>query len=224
MTKMEILPNDISKILRDLYNFYPIGAEILNRDYAGYKKLEQIVAKKINSMLVSGNGAICPGLAEAFEHNFSEYAIVTEYEKQFPNYAISIILDSVEDNSISVSTCIKIRISLLSKFYTYFVEEQTIDRNLSESTFSFRPLTSIVVSSNSSVFDPDRHFGPRIENILNPFLKDYYYIAHDLLLNQKIRFGNPVGFEIAGLMREFSLYDFLFDNEYCNIPNIIVNP
>ncbi|MDT3401847.1 hypothetical protein [Mucilaginibacter terrae] len=155
-------------------------------------------------------------LRQAIEQNFPNLHVKIERNRKFPSIAITIMLNCEQQPERAVAHYIKIKISLLCPYFTIYHEESIIaNKDLHQLA---HPVLVNLLSAADKTQDPDEVMVNFIYEAVLLMLSDYKFAKHTFLLNRKagqfIPYTAPVGFYQLE-RKEYSLFDLLFDNEYC---------
>lgn len=210
--KNSILP----ELMQSVSSFYPIGLQTANDSFPGYVSLIEKTTLKINQLITGELPDFCNKLIQETEEEFSQFKVLTEMDKQFPNYAVTVELLNKDYNEVTIVYNLRLRISLLTNFFTIFHEESIIHKDSSTHHQYFIPIVTNIISSQSIITDEGGTHFNALKNIARAIFPDYKFAGHQLLFCTKITNGVPyrIDQDLSGI--EYSLYDFLFDNEYSN--------
>ncbi|SDC57670.1 hypothetical protein [Pedobacter soli] len=214
--------NPFYDLVKTIYRYYAIGVGEPNTFYKGYQDLTNIITEKINRLIAGDMPVVCAELSGEVKQAFPNYTVRTSYHKQFPNYAIEIELPKKEYPEIHLIYHLKLRISLLTKYYTLFFEEMTLHQNIKSGLSGQQPLRSIAVSSALTNLPESEQMVTALKEIIKKIFPDYHFVSHRLLMSRKIKGGYPHGADHNPYKDEFSIYNFLFDNEYEVFPGISI--
>lgn len=215
--------SEINDLIAMVSKFYPVEFRVSNTKYPGYQDLLHITTLKINQLITGELPDSCNQLIKGVEEAFSQFEIMPEIEKQFPNYAITIELLRSDLKEVTIIYRLKLRMSLLTRFFTVFHEETIVHKNASSQHSYFLPVITHVLSSSSLLADSEKkHFSLLIKTVEEIF-RDYSYISHYSLFKTKIKRATPHGFDPDASV-EYPLYNFLFDTDYFGIPSPYIAP
>ena len=206
--------NPIYDLVKAVHKYYPIGLNEPNDFYAGYQQLKGILAEKINKLMANSLPAECLRLEEDTQSLFKNYPVLNSYHRQFPNYALDIKLPDKKYPEIQLSYHLKIRISLLTNYYTLFFEEVALHKNIMRSLISLNPMVSYAVSSTLVGIDGSQKMIENMKNVIQTHFPNHQFVNHNLLMLRKMHGGYPHGTDPNPYNNENSFYNFLFDNEY----------
>jgi len=214
--------NPFYDLVKAVYQYYPIGVGEPNSFYKGYHDLTNIITEKINRLIAGDTPQVCTELLDKIKQALPNYTVETSYHRQFPNYAIEIELPKKEYPEIHLLYHLKLRISLLTNHYTLFFEETALHQNIKGGLSGQIPLRSIAVSSILVNLPESEQMVIALKEILRKIFPDYHFVSHRLLMSRKIKGGYPHGADHNPYNDEFSIYNFLFDNEYEVFPGISI--
>ncbi|RZK38720.1 MAG: hypothetical protein EOO90_21355 [Pedobacter sp.] len=203
--------------------YYPIETDLSNESFEGYQKLLAITHVKINQVIDDDLPASFNKLINEVSKEFKDFKVFSEIYKQFPNYALRIELLNKDFEEVSVTYNLKLRLSLLTNFFTVFFEEVILHKNMSYGPTIYFPLTTNVLSSRLEFIENGKSDLNKLKAIVQEIFKEYGYISHISLFNTKILNGIPHGF-LADPEVQYPLYSFLFDNDYSPIQPLIILP
>jgi hypothetical protein len=203
----------LQKLIESVENFYSLKSPDLNNSYSGYKDLLNITTLKINQLIAEKLPVSCNQLINNTVSTFNNFVVITEIEKQFPNYAISVELLRRDLKEVTIIYSLKLRLSLLTNFFTIFHEETIIHKNASSSRSYFIPIITRILSSKSLIADDGNNNFNMLKGIVEDIFPEYGFVGHELLFKTTLKNATPHGFE-PNLSLEYPLYNFLFDKEY----------
>jgi len=201
-------PTLLVELIHAAHRYYPIGFELENEQYDGFKEAIEIVDQKISSLV---NGSLPENLLNLetdIRSLFSDLTVTDEYAIQFPNYAFGVALSEEDFPNLRRAILLRIRISLLTKHYTYFYEEHITHK-------AFKASGSLVNTTVVSSYLNGNEHNPgllsQLRNMIEESFPGYSYANHDLLFQTKIEYGTPFGEIAIPIHKYYSLYQFLFD-------------
>lgn len=194
------------ELLQSIHKYYPIGLVNFNDQYEGFKALKSILENKINRVIDKTLPYECYDLVSKLQKNFGVENAFDENHRQFPCYSYFINLREDKISNFRVVKLLKIKISLLVKFFTVF--QETIILSIpgtlpKKNSIIYKIITEYENSDNGRAF---------LEKNINESFPSYKSIDYSLLLNTKIHAGIPFGLDHSEKTC-FPIYAFLFDND-----------
>ena len=119
----------------------------------------------------------------------------------------------IEYPEVDLNYKLSVRISLLTNHYTVFFEELIFHKNLRAGSNQAVSMSFTVSSSIGHIANAE-NMVQTLKTIVESNFPDYKFVNHRLLFCRKIEGGYPHGADRNPFKKEFSLYNFLFDNEY----------
>ncbi|QNN41052.1 hypothetical protein [Pedobacter roseus] len=211
--KISVCDNPFFDLVKAVYQYYPIGTRDVNEAFPGYGKLTTIVKDKVERLISNTLPAAPSKLDSDIRNSFNNLAVLISYHHQFPNYAIDIRLPKIEYVEVGLNYKLSLRISLLTNYYTIFFEEVILHKNL-KAGFNQTPSMSFAVSSSIGHIADAENMVQILKTIVETNFPDHKFVNHVLLFSRKIQGGYPHGADGNPFNKEYSLYNFLFDNEY----------
>lgn len=182
----------------------------------------KIISQKITNIIDDKLPDFCKHLEEEVNVKFKDYLVSTEFYSQFPNYPITIELGRKSYPDIDLIYNLKVRISLLTNYFTVFYEEISIHKSCSSMITKFEPVRLRLISSKSEIIDPVAvNFYSLIDAVKKCF-SDYNFVGHHLLFNNLIAKRVPYGVFDYIPKKDFPIYAFLFHNEYIDFDSVFV--
>lgn len=203
----------VPELIKTTLKHYPVGFSFPNEAYPGYLDLRAVIASKIDQLIAGKLPESYYRLVEMLIKEFDTSRVITEIERQFPNYAFTIELLKKELKEVTLVYNLKLKLSLLAKCYTVFHEEMIIHNSISINSVGFAPLITSTLSSKLAVVDAEGTYFNPLRQMVESVFTEYNYINHYLLFKNKVKNATPYGFE-PDPSNEFPLYSFLFDNDY----------
>jgi hypothetical protein len=211
--KISVGDNPFFDLVKAVYQYYPIGTGDINEAFPGYGRLNAIVKDKIER-LVANTLPVAPSKLDSDVRNsFNNLTVLNSYHHQFPNYAMDIRFPKIEYPEVDLNYKLSLRISLLTNYYTIFFEEVIFHKNLRAGSDQ-APSMSFAVSSSIGHIADAGNIVQTLKTIVGTNFPDHKFVNHALLFSRKIRGGYPHGADGNPFNKEYSLYNFLFDNEY----------
>ncbi|TZF82287.1 hypothetical protein FW774_16515 [Pedobacter sp. BS3] len=215
-------PDSLQDLIAATLKYYPVGFDIPNTQYSGYQNLLKIIEQKIDLLIDQKLPDECEALVKSVRESFGDYAIITEFERQFPNYCLTIKLLHKDLDEISIYYYLKLKISLLTNYFTIFYNELIHHKNIPAWPGRFVPLRTSVISSNIMLVDQEQKYLNILAAIVKECFPNYTFVNHRLLFNRRVRYGTPHGMEDNNLTIQYPLYNFLFDNDHTISPDTII--
>lgn len=203
-------PTLLVELIHATHRYYPIGFELENEQYDGFKEAIDIVGQKISSLTKDHLPVEVKELETNIKNLFKTLTVMNEIHRQFPNYAFAVNLTEEDFPNLSRVLLLRIRISLLTKHYTYFYEEHIIHKT---SKAFGSPVHTTVVSSELIGNEHDPELINQLRTTIEKSFPGYSYANHELLFQTKIEYGTPYGEMAIPTYKYYSLYQFLFDND-----------
>lgn len=204
----------ISNLIQSVKKYYPIELSLSNNDYEGYSALIKIVENKIEQIINNDLPSYFYKFVGDINVYFKGFKIIDECHKQFPNYSFSIKLSDKTSNYIHSNSILVIKLSLLANYFTVFYEEINTFEKFSKFKYKYQPLVYRIYSSNNNVIDPEKAHFDKVIKLIQEYFPSYVFVEHSILFNAKVSNGNPYNQKANKNSTPFSIYDFLFDNEY----------
>lgn len=178
-----------------------------------YKLINELLENKSAIDAVYNHaGKVC----EAIQQSFPQLHTKIERNRTFPSIAITTILNMGKQPERAFSHSIKMKISLLAPYFTIYHEESIIASK--DLHILGQPVWVNLLSQTDSVQDPDGQIVKVMHEAVQQCFPDYKFAKHVFLLNRKVEqsipYTSPAGFFHLE-NKEYSLFDLLFDNEYC---------
>ncbi|WP_293305060.1 hypothetical protein [Pedobacter sp. UBA5917] len=211
--KISVSDNPFFDLVKAVYQYYPIGTGDVNEAFPGYGRLTAIVKDKIEKLISNTLSEACSKLNSDILNSFRNLTVLNSYHHQFPNYAMDIRFPKIEYPEVDLNYKLSLRISLLTNYYTIFFEEVILHKNLKVGSNQSLPMSLTVSSSIAHITDAE-NMVQKLKTIVETNFPDYKFVNHQLLFSRKIQGGYPHGADGNPFNKEYSLYDFLFDNEY----------
>ncbi len=212
MDKKIIVPevSVINKLITSLHQYYPIGLNILNTDYNGYKSLLNLIDVKISQVINDSLPQNIRDLEHKLLMNFNEDKIRLDFYRQFPSYSFSIHLLSEGSKVYEHDLLITVKVSILTNYYTYYFEEITTHNNVN--LLNNSRLNSLTISKDLYNYPNKKELFKIIEELINECFNAYVFVDHYLLFKLKVNNGTPHG-ESEGQFdnRSYPIFNFLFD-------------
>lgn len=212
----------IANLIQATHKYFPIGFSTLKENYPGYSILLNIIEAKINSLTEGKPPEIIKNLIIDIDKEIVTLGIEDMLHKQFPNYALSIVLYKNDSNEIHTTIRLNIRISLIANYFTLYFEEVSIHKNVSSLQHEFLPVRTHILSSSSALINNDQYIYNTVANLTKTYFPDFDLIKHYPLFTTEVRYGIPHGVLETFPPVIYPIYAFLFDNEYTYMSNIHV--
>lgn len=184
-------------------------------------KLMSLTERKINDVILNDVPKDCAELFKNLQTHFSGLQIVPEFHRQFPNYALTIVLDEDNCKDFQVVYNLKIRISLIVDYFVVFYEEVLTHNNISGNPVMFQPLKTQLISSSLRLRDHENIISNEVKKLVTHHFPNHNYLNHLPLFKSVFTDSLPFGaeeVEVGPLDRSF--YTFLFDNEFLFRKNV----
>ena len=209
---VDVLPDDgfLDILLLAVKEYYILDERLFDETIVdSHEKIRDIISQKISSIMDVNPDFRDPKnilLKEMMSAEFVDFYDISYL--QFPNYVFKIVLNTSEKDYTKQSSSIFLVISLLTKFYTVFYEENMNFIGLHDLWPSCEVNLLSEVNFN---FDAEGAFFQKLKNIAQQVFPDYNFISHTVLLSYTIKIGTPYG-QFA--KRDATLYEYLFDMGY----------
>lgn len=211
-----------SQLLKKIHEYYPIGIPMLREEYPGYAELRSKIEMKIQHLLDEDITPLSK-LINELKANIS-FEIEDFSHHQFPSYYFAINLKTSNTENVSCKKSLLVFISLLTNHYTFFFEDHYDfyykNKNLEYSKSLFTKVfyySSFPLNENLNFLEKILH------KIIPRFFEQYDFINHDLLFETKVIGGmtlvNPERYDP---WKEYSCFEYLFSNIFCDLPNISI--
>jgi hypothetical protein len=197
----------INRLSKIIYNYYPIGFPYLNLSYVGFREYENILKGRI-SALQNNEDSPWKKLLSVFQEKYGGKAI-EQYSIQFPSYSIQIELHSEASNNFTFSRKIVVIASLLCKYYTVFFED-FYNFNHNETYKGVPPFYRILFSKEKGLNNATEVFTKTVALVKNN-ISEYDYISHKLLFDYKVFGGYPYTENQESALPSYPIFSFLFD-------------
>lgn len=207
-------------LLAKIHFYYPVGLPYAYKGYPGYKSIEKIVSDKIDqSDLLTER--LWTELVKKLKNSFSAYKVNDLRYLQFPSYVLEIELENQLSESFKRNISLILSISLLSKYYTVFINDTWqvsveggfgLDKDPEVRRFVYNKSTNKRILIESVEF---------VISQIDKVYQDYTFLPHKDLFEYKV-----FGCGTYGKMDDFladnprSIYDFLFNNDMISISEI----
>jgi len=211
--KISVGDSPFFDLVKAVYQYYPIGTRDVNEAFLGYGKLIAIVKDKVERLISKTLPAAPSKLDSDIRNSFNNLTVLNRYHHQFPNYAMDIRFPKIEYPEVDLNYKLSLRISLLTNYYTIFFEEVILHKNLKAGS-NQAPSMSFAVSSSIGHIADARNMVQTLKTMVETNFPDHKFVNHALLFSRKIQGGYPHGADGNQFNKEYSLYNFLFDNEY----------
>jgi hypothetical protein len=201
------------KLLQCIHAYYPIGIPSLLGEYPGYKRLEEIVAKKINE--VSDNiKTPWSALIEDIKMKFGKDNLLDQAFYQFPGYCATIELEKSKEVGKEFARSIVLNISLLTDHYTIFFEDSFKYSMYNDNKYGVsRPPTVKIIYCKSCLEKYYLDFIGSLKSLISLHLPKHEFIDHALLFDHEIAGGIPYGEAFDSVSNgNNSIYEYLFFN------------
>ena len=202
-----------NNLIQATLKYYPIGFNISNHMYPGYKALTEMIAIKITQLATGDFPTPCDKLARELQQIFKPSSVGILLEHQFPNYAFSLELQKIDSETVTITYRLHLRISLLVNYYTIFHEESIAHKNISSLPHNFTPLITRTISTHAEIVDSHDIYFKDLKRLTESAFPDYKFVSHNLLFRTKVTNGIPYGFDGDAFGTSFPLYNFLFGSD-----------
>jgi hypothetical protein len=214
-------PEIIYNLLEKIHEFYPVGMKSLI-GYPGENRINEIIEKKINSM-ITGEQTMISTLLESIKLSAGDYEIMDYSSGQFPSYSIGVFYEEDNSGDLNRRTLLMFTISLLCNYYTYYIHDYF--RVSGQTAISQRrkvyPIDSVSLENHLSFV----YMKPIIERIstdIQRVFPDYRYVNHFQLFNNYITGAVPFGKTVEdSTTSSHSIYHFLFDSFFSEKPFVM---
>jgi len=212
---INIEPNsDLEEMTKAVSKFYPLNQEIENSSFSGYQVLVDTISAKFDQLLNGKSPSLYDQLIDELKQEFSDFKIMREIDRQFPNYAVTIELSKQDLADFLIYKTLRLRISLLTGFFTVFHEEIIYHKGVSSMSFTHMPVITTLVSGNSKIVDEHGYYFKQVKAIAEKIFPEHKFFGHYLLFFTKLKNGVPHGFLDSQYGTDFPLYNFLFDYDF----------
>ncbi|SOD15414.1 hypothetical protein [Pedobacter xixiisoli] len=206
---------NIDNLIKEIERYYDLGFPTMpNGSPSQFDDIFKITEAKINRLLTDNLSFTERKLISDIEKEFKEFNVLSEFEKQFPNYSISIQLHEKDIEELTIIYSLELRLSLLTQYFTAFYEERIIHKNSSLHLHTFTPITTSIRSSKTRVANYQEKYMDTIKRIVTVLFPNYSFLSHHLLCKTIITNGVPLGLDPSLSNNGFSVYNFLFDNDF----------
>ncbi len=206
--------SELDEMMMAIERFYPLNHKMENGLFLGYRELCDILYLKNNQLAKGAMPKAFELLVTRLQKEFDGFEIIKETERQFPNYAVSIELSNKDSDDLITVKSLRLRISLLTSFFTIFHEDTILHKGILD--FTQAPVTTALVSSHSMIVDEQGLYLDRLKAITEKIFPDYQFVGHYLLFAIRLKNAVPYGFPGSLYGADFPLYNFLFDYDFFN--------
>jgi hypothetical protein len=217
--KAKIRP-EINELIGCVHKFYPSDFQNQPTDIYVNPTLDGIVKEKINQIINKKLPKPCYSLMTEVKKLFKDKIVIKGLERQFPSYGMTIMLNETTQNNIRSQTCITLKISLLTNYYTVFFEEFNWFLNFPASKVTNTPTLFQIFSSSNPAIDPTVLYSNSLKKIIEENFPNHEFIDHKLLFNKKIEYGFP--YQLISNEKSFPLFAYLFDNDVLWKSNYVI--
>lgn len=201
------MSDQIKFLLNKIHLYFPVGMAFLFKKYHGYAKFRSILHDKIEEVRL-GNDKNWLSLIEKLEV-LSKYEISNLSYLQFPSYKAKAQVNSYSIENLTCTTSIVIVISLLTKKFTYYFEDNV--------TFMFEVNQKITTSDIINIYLKSKNSNDVLiladyKEMIKECFPEHDYVDHFLLFSQKIESGFPNDEFDINPVGSYSFYYYLFDN------------
>jgi hypothetical protein len=201
----------LTKLLQSVHSYYPIGMPAVFAEYPGYKKLEEIVEKKIDEV---SNNIKTPWyfLIEDIKTKFVKYSLFDEGFHQFPSYYAKIEIERSKDGGKEFSRTVIINISLLTDYYTIYFEDFFKYSLYKDNKFGIsRPPTMKIVYCKSCLEKYFLDFIDSLKSVIKQHFPKKEFIDHSILFDHEVDGGTVYGKMLEYVPgKNYSIYEYLF--------------
>lgn len=206
-------PSILFRAYKDICKYYPIGLPIDNSMYDDYHTLRKIIAEKTDRTSNNNLPNNITNLIYELQNKFDTNHVVNEFIP-FPSYSVSINLNERKENELHYTCRLKVKISLIGKYYTFFYENDYITLHLLDVLAQKFSMRHSVLSGTNNFEDPFGQYYNIVKELIKYFFSEYEFISHVLLFKYPIIGGQPHGTFYDISLKQYFFYDFLFDNNY----------
>ncbi|MFB5945837.1 hypothetical protein [Albibacterium profundi] len=186
-------------LIQAVYRYYPVGFNLTNIQYPGFKHLNELIAQKHP----------LPSKVKNFELELTKklkgYFISTNHEHPVPNYSFTIHLANKDYASLEHILHLNVNISLLVNYYTIYYASYVKHKN--------NYVGTTVLSLEEQIAEGKEKDLEAILGLLRKYFPDYYFIPHQRLFNLKVRLGTPFDGEYLAIAEPRPVFAYLFEDE-----------
>ncbi len=213
--------NALFDLLTSLYHYYPIGTQIMDANYPGIQERLAIVENKIIG-LNEGKTTLWNQIIAEIRDTFANTTVYDRSYYQFPSYVVELSLFSKQLPEIRHDRNIIANLSLLTTYYTVFIEDKYFFTHLSHEPFK-NPYHAISLSykrnGDSALFDDIA----KLRAMIQSNFQNHKFIPHIQLFNHKVTGGTPHGEDKHSNNESYCIFDFLFLNRPYHAPIIVID-
>lgn len=222
---IDLEPNpDLEEMMKAVNKFYPLNHEIENSSFSGYQILIGLISSKIDTLIKKELPSPFDQLIYQLQQQFSGFDIKNEIDRQFPNHAVTIELSKQDLIDFLIIKTLRLRISLLTGFFTIFHEEIIYHKEVSSMWTTQAPVITTLVSGSSKIVDEQGDYFKHLKTITEKIFPSHKFVDHYLLFATKLKNGVPHGFWDDQYGTAFPLYNFLFDFDFVSPSNSVIAP
>lgn len=208
------LPEEILTLLQEIHKFYAIGMPHLNEQHAGYQRIKNIVADKINQLMAGKLPDSCQTLIASVEEQFNGLQVFNNLHQQFPNVDLSIKLLETNENNIERLLLLNLKISLLSNHFLIYYEDIYTFKQYK--TVKHHQVRVRMISSVNEEADPTgKHYQTLLKMVTNCY-PSHTQVNHRWVFTRFIKGGAPFNIQDYAQGDEYPIYNFLFGMEHIN--------
>lgn len=200
--------NLLESLLKCIHTYYPIGIGLLNKNYSGYDKYHEILARKIDS-IIKKQSDTWSDCVRAVDSVFNSQVRDLSYF-QFPSYQLKVHIQDPSEAGPSTEISLIVTISLLCKYFTFFFIEEykhTSFVDIVPMPYS-RVLYLKSVKGNQSV---NSSLIEALNKKIVASFPGYSFLSHKQLMQYTVVGGSNYidGHELAE--PSYNIYQYLFD-------------